>query len=154
MKLKPYSNQLFTIAVILVLCLLTNSSIAQSVRIDEPIPDQKLTKQELETTIFTSVEKLPEFPGGYIKFQEYIKANLKYPVAAADVGGARVNITFVVNRDGSLTDMKAIGRIPHPAMEQEALRVMKASPKWKPGESYGKKVRVQYTVPIVFTTKE
>ncbi len=99
--------------------------------------------------VYTSVEQLPEFPGGMGNFFKFVKTHLKFP---ADANGAkgRVNVTFIVNRDGSLSDMKAIGRVSHPALEKEALRVMKLLPKWMPGKQNGKPVRVQYTVPIIF----
>ena len=98
--------------------------------------------------IFTSVEGLPEFPGGYQKFLAFVKENLDQ--SKSSVAG-RANITFVVEQDGTLSDIKAVGRIFDENAINEAIRVMKLSPKWNPGKQNGKPVRVQYTLPIVFT---
>lgn len=97
------------------------------------------------TEVFTSVEKLPDFAGGVKSFAMFLQKNLH------NEGGqqGRVNVTFVVRKDGELSDIRAL-RSSSPALAEEAIRVISASPKWIPGEQNGKKVDVQYTVPVVF----
>jgi protein TonB len=129
--------------------LIANKCVAQEIGIEEPVA-QKLSKKEMETTVFTSVEKLPNFPGGMEKLFEFIKLNVHTPtVENTETGYPRVNVTFIVERNGKLSDVKAIGRFTK-EYGAEAVRVMKISPAWIPGKQNGKTVRVQYTVPILF----
>ena len=130
----------------------------QSVRIDEPVGNAPVSAAVTESNpneIFTSVEQLPDFPGGMAGFGKYLGKALRYPAVASENGvQGRVNVTFVVERDGSLTDIKPIGRTLGSGLEEEAVRVLKNSPKWTPGKQNGRAVRVQYTVPIVFTLQD
>lgn len=95
-------------------------------------------------------EVQPSFPGGMPEFSKYILKNLKYPDVAAVVGlTGKVNVNFVVEKDGSVVDvkpMKCLGA----GCESEAVRVIAMSPKWSPGILYGKNVRVMYTIPVSF----
>lgn len=104
--------------------------------------------------VFTSVEQVPEFPGGIEAFGKFLATNVKYPKVARDnnVQG-RVIITFVVEKDGSLSDMKVLRGIGS-GCDEEAVRVLGISPAWKPGIQNGKKVKVQYSVPISFSLAE
>ncbi|TWR30448.1 TonB family protein [Mucilaginibacter pallidiroseus] len=104
--------------------------------------------------VFSAVEQSPGFPGGQQAFEKYIVTNLNYPQQARDnhVQG-RVIITFVVEKDGSLSNMKVVRSVGS-GTDEEAVRVLAASPKWKPGMQSGKPVRVQYTVPITFSLAE
>jgi len=98
--------------------------------------------------IYNSVEVLPLFPGNE-NFNSYLKKNLKWPdKTGADVQG-KVIVTFVIERDGRLTNAKVIKSLS-PAFDNEALRVINSSPKWRPGTISGKAVRVQYTVAVPF----
>jgi len=124
----------------------------QLVRIDEPVCGPS-RGSIIKGNVYLSVDVLPEFPGGESKMREYIETHIKYPANAHGAAG-RVNVTFVINRNGSLSDIEAVGRKMHPSLEKEALRIVRASPKWKPGKLKGKKVRVQYTVPIVFLPQQ
>lgn len=101
--------------------------------------------------VFTAVEQAPEFPGGIEAFSKFLAANLRYPKAAREnnVQG-RVIITFVVEKDGSLTDMKVVRGIGS-GCDEEAVRVLKLSPAWRCGTQNGRPVKVQYSVPISFT---
>jgi TonB family protein len=110
-----------------------------------PVSKGKLIKGN----VHTAVDELPEFPGGQKKLMSYINTNLKHPPGANDIV-TRVIITFVVNPDGSLSDLEIAGRRQNPLFEKEALRVVQKSPKWIPGKIKGKAVRTQYTVPILF----
>jgi len=103
-----------------------------------------------EEEIFQVVEEMPEFPGGMEKLLEYLSRNIKYPTIAQEQGiQGKSIIEFVVNKDGSIVDPKVV-RSLHPKCDEEAMRVIKAMPKWKPGKQRGKPVRVKYTVPVQF----
>ena len=122
------------------------------IRIDEPVgnSDIKQVVEEDPNKIFASVENLPEFPGGQDKFIAYLSKNIRYPAVDRENGTqGRVILTFVVERDGSLTDIK-VSRSLSPGTDAEATRVLKSSPKWKPGIQNGRPVRVQYSVPVSF----
>ncbi|MEO6149206.1 MAG: TonB family protein [Mucilaginibacter sp.] len=122
------------------------------IRIDEPVGDADV-KQVIEADpnqIFTAVEQVPEFPGGLSAFGKYLSNNIKYPAVAREnnVQG-RVFLTFVVEKDGALTDIKVLRSLGS-GTDEEAIRVLKKSPKWKPGIQNGRPVRVQYNIPIAF----
>ncbi|MBP3762255.1 MAG: energy transducer TonB [Bacteroidales bacterium] len=100
--------------------------------------------------IFVVVEKNPEYPGGTEAMYQFLAANIQYPKdAKAEKKEGRVLLTFVVEADGRITDIKAL-HSPHPSLSEEAIRVVRLMPKWKPGKQRGKKVRVQYNLPINF----
>jgi TonB family protein len=126
----------------------TNLNDNQRVTINEPVCAPSRTVI-LKGNVYLAVDTLPEFPGGNGKFMEFVETHLKYPAKAHGASG-RVNVTFVINRNGNLSDSETVGRKMHPAFEKEALRIMRASPKWRPGKPKGKKVRTLWTVPIVF----
>ena len=108
------------------------------------------TREASVDEVYTVVEQNPEFPGGMEALYRYLASNLSYPdEAKASMIEGKVFVTFVIERDGMVTGVKTI-RSPHPMLTQEAERVVKAMPKWKPGKQRGKKVRVQYTIPINF----
>lgn len=123
------------------------------IKIDEPVgnSDVKQVTEEDPNKIFAAVEKEPAFPGGIDKFYAYLQKNVKYPAVAKEnnVQG-KVFVTFVVEKDGSLTDLK-IARGIGSGCDEEAIRVLKASPHWTPGIQNGTKVRVQYTISVNFT---
>lgn len=91
------------------------------------------------------IEVKPEFPGGIEKFYKFIANNYRAPEEEGLKG--KVYVTFVVEKDGSLTDIKVLRDIGY-GTGAEAIRVLKKTPKWSPGEQNGKKVRVQYSLPI------
>lgn len=100
--------------------------------------------------IFAVVEEMPSFPGGDAALMSYITKNIKYPSIATENGiQGRVICTFVINRDGKVTNAEVI-RSVDPSLDKEALRVINNMPAWKPGKQRGKPVRVKYTLPIVF----
>ncbi|KAA6334551.1 hypothetical protein EZS27_017132 [termite gut metagenome] len=103
-----------------------------------------------EQVIFEVVENMPEFPGGMSELMQYFSKNIKYPTIAQENGTqGRVIVQFVVNRDGSIVDPVVVRSID-PYLDREALRVIMAMPKWKPGMQRGKSVRVKFTVPVQF----
>lgn len=99
---------------------------------------------------FTVVQKIPEFPGGWSAFMTWLTKNLKYPVAAKQqkIQGTVV-VSFIVNKDGSVASTKVATSVD-PLLDNEALRVMKMMPKWKPGMDHNKVCRTMIAVPIVF----
>ena len=114
----------------------------------EVIAEEK--PKEEETKVFDVVEQMPQFPGGQQALFEYLSKNIKYPVIAEENGvQGRVIVTFVVERDGSITDVKVVKSVD-PSIDKEAQRVVKAMPHWIPGKQNGSAVRVKYTVPVTF----
>lgn len=103
----------------------------------------------------TTVEIMPEFPGGEAALGKYLNNNMRYPHVAQenDIQGT-VFIQFVVNRDGSITDVKTVGAAKGGGLEEEAVRVVKTMPKWKAGKQNGRQVSVQFNLPIRFTLQE
>jgi TonB family protein len=99
---------------------------------------------------FVSIEKQPEFPGGVTKFYKYVGSNIKYPKMAQDKNvQGKVFLSFVVERDGSLSDIQ-ITRGLGSGTDEEAIRVLEESPKWNPGIQNGLAVRVKYNININF----
>ena len=106
--------------------------------------------KEEETKVFDVVEQMPSFPGGPSALMQYLSSNIKYPVVAEENGvQGRVVCTFVVERDGSITDVRVIKSVD-PSLDKEAVRVVKSMPRWIPGKQNGSAVRVKYTVPVTF----
>ena len=103
-----------------------------------------------ETKIFTVVEQMPMFPGGNGALMGYLRDNIHYPTVAAENGvQGRVVVGFVVERDGSITDVNILRGVD-PSLDREAMRVVKSMPKWTPGKQNGSAVRVKYQVPVSF----
>ncbi|PLX01470.1 MAG: hypothetical protein C0595_14540 [Marinilabiliales bacterium] len=100
--------------------------------------------------VYKVVETMPEFPGGTSELYKYLGENIKYPESAKKEGiQGRVFISFVVNKDGSISDVKKLRGVSE-ELDKEAMRVIKNMPKWKPGEQRGEKVKVEYALPINF----
>ena len=101
---------------------------------------------------YVKVEKMPTFMGGDLNvFRNWVQSKIQYPKEAMDKGiKGRVVCSFVVEKDGSLTDFDVL-QSPDKSLGDEVVRILKTSPKWEPGEQRGEKVRVKYTVPIVFS---
>lgn len=99
---------------------------------------------------FTVVQKIPEFPGGWSAFMQWLTKNLKYPESARkDKVQGTVVVSFIVNKDGSIASTK-VSTSADPVLDAEALRVMKMMPKWKPGMDRNKVCRTMIAVPVVF----
>ena len=109
----------------------------------------KPTVQNGET--FTVVEQMPEYPGGMKALMGYLAENIQYPAECQKAGiQGRVIVQFVVKADGSLDNFE-IKRSVNPLLDAEALRVIKTTPKWKPGTQHGKPVDVKFTIPVTFS---
>ena len=106
--------------------------------------------KEEETKVFDVVEVMPSFPGGQGALFEWLSKNIKYPVVAEENGvQGRVIVSFVVERNGSITDVQVVKSVD-PSLDKEAVRVVKAMPHWIPGKQNGSAVRVKFTVPVTF----
>jgi protein TonB len=103
---------------------------------------------------FVGVEQQPEFPGGDIEMRKFLSRNVQYPAAAqrGNISG-RVVVQFVVERDGSIGATKILKSIGF-GCDEEAVRVIKAMPKWNPGKQNGKAVRVYFTLPVTYTLQD
>ena len=126
-----------------------NDETAEVKHVEEKIAEPEPVKEE-ETKVFDVVEQMPSFPGGPSALMQYLNSNIKYPVVAEENGvQGRVVCTFVVEKDGSITDVRVVKSVD-PSLDKEAARVVKSMPKWIPGKQNGSAVRVKYTVPVTF----
>jgi len=94
------------------------------------------------------IDVKPDFPGGYDKFFAFVDENFKYPEGNINLKGKKIYITFIVEKDGSLSDIKILRDAGH-GTGDEALRVLKLSPKWNPGQHKGEIIRVLFSVPLI-----
>ena len=114
------------------------------------MPGNTIKTSKTEDQVFNIVENMPEFPGGEKALRNYIANSVKYPIKAQENGKqGKVYVTFVVNKTGKVINAK-VARGVDASLDNEALRVINSLPKWKPGRQGGKKVNVNYTVPISF----
>ncbi len=101
-------------------------------------------------TVYTLADKMPRFPGGEEELLKFISRSIKYPVDAQNEGKqGRVIARFVVNVDGTISDVEILRGV-YPSIDVESVRVIKSMPTWEPGEDNGKKVPVQYTIPLTY----
>ena len=126
---------------------------------DKSLPEKKSEEQSRnndvgqEDVVYVAVEKMPEYPGGDTALLQYISENINYPVPAAQNGiQGRVSCVFTVNVDGSVSNVEVVRNID-PLLDKEAIRVLSTLPKFIPGEQRGKKVAVQYSIPVRFQLK-
>ena len=127
-----------------------NAEVEQNEVIEEYVAPEVVEEEVVEQEIFQIVEEMPAFPGGEAKLMEYVGKNIKYPQIARETGiQGRVFIGFVVEPDGSVSNVKLLRGIGG-GCDEEAMRVVKSMPKWKPGKQRGKAVRVSYQIPVFF----
>ena len=127
-----------------------NAEVDQQEVIDDYVPVEVEEEEVVEQEIFQIVEEMPAFPGGEAKLMEYVAKNIKYPQIARETGiQGRVFVGFVVEPDGSVSNVKVLRGIGG-GCDEEAMRVVKSMPKWKPGKQRGKAVRVSYMLPVNF----
>jgi len=126
----------------------------QSATEPEQFDDTKLLEQKQvspEEDVFIVVETMPEFPGGRTALYKFLADNIKYPEKAKKDGiQGRVFVNFIVEKDGSVTNVKVIRGVTS-ELDKEAVRAVEMMPKWKPGVQRGKNVRVSFNLPIKFT---
>jgi periplasmic protein TonB len=107
-----------------------------------------------EDYIFVVVEEDPSFPGGEEARETFLNDNISYPkIAVENQISGKVIVNFVVEPDGSISNVK-IGRSVHQSLDDEAVRVVKLMPKWKPGKQRGKSVRCHFSMPVNFILEE
>ena len=127
-----------------------NAEVDQNEIIEEYVAPEVGEEEVVEQEVFTIVEEMPDFPGGTAKLAEYLQKNIKYPQMARESGiQGRVFVNFVVEPDGSVSNVKVLRSLGG-GCDEEAMRVVKAMPKWKPGKQRGKPVRVSYILPVNF----
>lgn len=127
-----------------------NAEVEQNEIIEEYVAPEIVEEEVVEQEIFQIVEEMPAFPGGEGKLMEYVAKNIKYPQIARETGiQGRVFVGFVVEPDGSISNVKLLRGIGG-GCDEEAMRVIKSLPKWKPGKQRGKAVRVSYQIPVFF----
>jgi protein TonB len=108
-------------------------------------------EEEDDEEFFMVVENMPEFPGGDLGLMKFIQKNVKYPAIAKEYNiTGKVYVSFIVDKGGSVTNVKIVRGVDK-NLDAEALRVVSALPKYKPGKQRGKPVRVMFTIPINFT---
>ncbi len=109
---------------------------------------------EDEDVVYVEVQKSPEFEGGVQRLYEFLGNQMSYPKKAKKKGvQGRVILQFVVERDGSVSDVEVVKGVDKD-LDKEAVRVVKLMPRWVPGEMDGEPVRVKYTLPILFRISE
>ncbi|MBO4482534.1 MAG: energy transducer TonB [Prevotella sp.] len=127
-----------------------NDESGEVLKAKEMIINEPVKPKEEENKVFDVVEQMPSFPGGMAALMAYLQKSIKYPPVAEENGiQGRVVCTFVVERDGSVTDVK-VAKSVDPSLDKEAVRVVSAMPKWIPGKQNGQSVRVKYTLPVTF----
>lgn len=121
--------------------------------IDQVIAEEKPVEDE-QVYNLTMVEQQPEFPGGVEAMYKFLRDQIVYPVIAAEEGvQGKVIVEFVVSKTGAIENVRVL-RGRHPALDKEALRVVKAMPKWNPGRNNGNAVKVTYTLPVSFKLQQ
>ena len=141
-------NNLKNLIIIAVALFCFQISNAQSQSL-EPSMDAKVVTIGVDETIYNmaQVEVKPEFPGGMQKFFQFVGHSFNMPEDESFTGG-KIFVSFVVEKDGSLAEIKVLKDVGF-GTSHEAIRVLKSSPKWMPGEQNGKKIRCNYMVPII-----
>ena len=120
--------------------------VSATVKAKEPKEEETGTGEKA----FNVVEQMPQFPGGDVELMKFLSENIKYPEAASKAGTqGRVIAQFIVEADGSISNVKVLKNVSD-EIDAEAVRVIKAMPKWKPGMQKGQPVRVKYTIPVTF----
>ena len=110
----------------------------------------EVTEKLQGTPFYEVVEQMPEYPGGIAASMEYIQKNMRYPEAAEKNGTqGRVTVQFIIDKEGNVTNPKVLRSVDKD-LDAEAIRLVGAMPKWKPGMQKGKAVAVKYTLPVVF----
>ena len=161
-KLKYLISLPITAILVISFAISLNQNVFANTKLNQPeetmntIAEESLaqmTDEEKEKT-FIVVEDMPGFPGGEEALLKFLRENVKYPEQAKSKGiQGRVYVTFIVETDGSLSDIRLIRGV-HKSLNEEALRVVKMMPKWVVGKQRGKKVRVQFNLPIRFALNE
>ena len=145
-KSNPW-NRMKVLYVLPISCLVLSAFATPTIA---EVPDDVVPAADNKEVTFDVCEVMPEFEGGIQGLMTFLNQNVKYPMSAQrEKKEGRVIVTFVINKDGSVSEARIV-RSAFPDLDAEALRVVNAMPKWKPGMQDGKAVRVKYTLPITF----
>lgn len=141
---------------VLLLCCLPLSLKAQVVIDDSNfVIDDHLKDTINGEIIYQVVEEEPEFPGGMKALAMYCRQNMQYPETARDLKiQGRILVKFSIMKDGSVSNAHVVRSLGDQSLDEEAIRLVKAMPKWKPGRHRGKVVNCWYTIPVVFKLSE
>ena len=111
---------------------------------------EEVIEQSESDKVFEVVDEMPSFPGGQSALFDFMAKNIKYPEVAVECGiEGRVLVTFIVKKDGSLSDVR-VAKSVDPSLDKEAVRIIKSMPKWNPGTHKGMYVNVKFTLPVTF----
>ena len=148
----PLARFKYLLFVPLAVALLAMNSTAMRANVQKKVvKTTKVTKKTSATDkVYEVCEQMPIFPGGDAALMKYLSENVKYPALAIKAQEqGRVVVSFTVEKDGAISDVK-VARSVTPSLDAEAVRVVKAMPKWTPGKQGGQLVRVRYNVPVSF----
>ena len=148
----PLARFKYLLFVPLAIALLAMNSTAMRANVQKKVVKTTKTtkKADASNKVYEVVEQMPTFPGGDAALMKYLAENIKYPVSAQKAKEqGRVVVQFIVEKDGAVTGVKTVRSVT-PALDAEAVRVIKAMPKWTPGKQGGQPVRVRYNVPVSF----
>jgi TonB family protein len=151
-SLKKQIVKLFAILPVIAMVFFVQSFNLQAQTSPEPPPvkEESVHKKNEQGQVFVVVEEEPEYPGGMDGLMKFLMENLRYPEEARNAGiQGTVFVSFIVERDGLVSDVKVLRSVAT-SLDEEAVRVVKAMPAWKPGRQRGENVRVQYNLPIRF----
>ena len=163
-KTNSFAGYKYLLLVPLALALVLMNSCKRKTNVQKPVKEGTKVEVKAETgedtaqvkdaeptdKVYQVVEQMPAFKGGDAALMKYLSENIKYPEAAEKAGEqGRVVVSFTVEKDGAVADVK-VARSVTPTLDAEAVRVIKAMPKWVPGKQDGKFVRVRYNVPVSF----
>lgn len=134
-----------------------DSKLYRNESVDNPVNETTSldihTNQSVTDTIYNNIEIMPEFPGGFSELMNFLTSNVNYPESAKtnNIEG-RTLVSFVVEKDGSITDIEVLRGFDKDC-DAEAVRVVSTMPKWKPGVKDGETVRCRFTLPFTFKIK-
>lgn len=151
-KTNSFAGYKYLLFVPLVIALLAMNSTAMRANVQKKVvKTTKVTKKTGTTDkVYEVCEQMPIFPGGDAAMMKYLSENVKYPALAIKAQEqGRVVVSFTVEKDGAVADVK-VARSVTPTLDAEAVRVIKAMPKWVPGKQDDQPVRVRYNVPVSF----
>ena len=149
-KTNSFAGYKYLLFVPLAIALLAMNSTAMRANVQKKVvKTTKVTKKTSATDkVYEVCEQMPIFPGGDAALMKYLSENVKYPALAIKAQEqGRVVVSFTVEKDGAISDVK-VARSVTPSLDAEAVRVVKAMPKWTPGKQDGQPVRVRYNVPV------
>ena len=132
----------------------TTPAVKSTSKAGEITAESSAPKKVFTGKVYEIVEQMPEYPGGLTALMNYLRVNTRYPAVAQKAGiEGRVIVSFIVEPNGSVSNVEIV-RSVDTELDQEALRVVRQMPKWKPGTQNGVAMRVKYRLPITFTLKK